>query len=66
MRAWPLVVGLAACGAHSAPSQPDGPGAGSDAGIDAPAGPMWQPLISRSYSLDNNNPEIYVCRREKV
>ncbi len=67
MRAWPLVVGLAACGAHSAPSQPDGPGtAGSDAGIDAPAGPTWQPLISRNYAVDNNNPEIYVCRREKV
>lgn len=67
MRAWPLLVGLAACGASKAPSQPDGPvTAGSDAGADAPAGPTWTPLISRNYSLDNNNPEIYVCRRQLV
>lgn len=67
MRAWPLVVGLAACGAHSAPSQPDGPvTAGSDAGTDSPSGPTWTPLISRNYAVDNNNPEIYVCRREHI
>src|SRR6185312_4333211 len=67
MRAWPLLVGLAACGASKAPSQPDGPvTAGSDAGVDAPSGPTWTPLISRSYTVDNTQNEIYVCRREQI
>jgi len=68
MRAWPLLVGLAACGASKAPSQPDGPvTAGSDAGgVDGDTGPTWTPLISRQYSIDNSQPEIYVCRRERI
>ena len=68
MRAWPLLVGLAACGASNAPSRPDGPvTAGSDAGgVDGTTGPTWTPLISRQYSIDNTQPEIYVCRRQKV
>lgn len=68
MRAWPLLVGLAACGASNAPSHPDGPvTAGSDAGgVDGTTGPTWTPLISRQYSIDNTQPEIYVCRRQQA
>jgi hypothetical protein len=68
MRAWPLVVALAACGSsHGVGPHPDGSDGGSaDSGIDAPLPPGWTALVSRSWTLDFGGDEGYRCTRIKV
>ncbi len=68
MRAWPLVVALAACGGGSTHGT-DGPMTGSDAGPDANVPPGWTMLISGSWYLNPagmTGDEMYWCNRYQV
>src|SRR6476661_6672281 len=68
MRAWPLVVALAAACGNSSMNTADGPGSsgGSDGGTDAAIPPGWEMLISRPWSLDAPGADVSRCARIKV
>lgn len=68
MRAWPLVVALAACGGGSTQTI-DGPATGSDSGTDSAIPPGWTKLISTHWQLSpagTLGEETYWCNRMMV